>query len=215
MSVPSRPDDLQDRLETGARLLGIDLSDEVSKRLLQFLTLLIKWNKAYNLTALQDPLKMVERHLLDSLSVLDHLRGEQILDMGTGAGLPGVPLALLRPHSHFVLLDGNNKKIRFVRQAVLELGIGNIQTVHARVEDYRPHRPFDTLISRAFTDLPKMVELTQGLWTQAGSLLAMKGALPEAELAQLPADLVVRVISLNLPFSHAERHLIEIRHRPQ
>jgi 16S rRNA (guanine527-N7)-methyltransferase len=156
-------------------------------------------------------MEMVERHLLDSLSVLPYVQGERILDMGTGPGLPGVPLAIVRPQQAFVLLDSNSKKIRFVRQAMLELALDNIQPVHARVERYRPDEPFDTLIARAFTELPRMLELTRGLLTPQGRLLAMKGRLPQSELARLPHGLAVRVLPLRLPFCAAERHLIEIR----
>jgi len=211
MPAAHRPSDLLARLHDGARLLDMQLSDHESKRLLQFIELLLKWNRAYNLTALSDPIEMVERHLLDSLSVLPYVQGKRILDMGTGPGLPGVPLAIVRPQQAFVLLDSNSKKIRFVRQAMLELTLDNIQPVHARVERYRPNEPFDTLIARAFTELPRMLELTRGLLTPQGRLLAMKGRLPQSELARLPADLAVRITPLRVPFCAAERHLVEIR----
>jgi 16S rRNA (guanine527-N7)-methyltransferase len=171
----------------------------------------MKWNRAYNLTALRDPLEMVGKHLLDSLSVLNYLHGTRILDLGTGPGLPGIPLAVLRPQYDFVLLDSNGKKIRFVRQAQLEMAIQNIQPVQARVEGYRTDRPFDTLIARAFSSLPRILQLTQGLWRREGCLLAMKGSMPHQELAALPADLAVRIIPLQVPFCEGERHLIEIR----
>ena len=202
------------RLQAGAEILGVALSDHESEQLLRFIELLSKWNRAYNLTALQDPLEMVERHLLDSLSVLAHLQGSRILDMGTGPGLPGIPLALLRPECDFVLLDSNGKKIRFVRQVKLELALENIQPIHARLEGYHPEKPFDTLIARAFTSLPRMLELTRGLWAPGGCLLAMKGTLPREELEQLPKGLQVRCIPLHLPFTAAERHLIELRQGP-
>ena len=202
--------DLLDRLRDGAGFLGIELSEHESQWLLGFIELLQKWNRAYNLTALHDPLEMIERHLLDSLSVLPYLQGARILDMGTGPGLPGIPLAVMRPECDFVLLDSNSKKIRFVRQVKLELALDNIRPVHARVEQYRPTETFDTLIARAFTSLPRMFELTRGLLTPTGRLLAMKGSLPREELAQLPDQVQVRSIPLRLPFSQAERHLIEL-----
>ena len=206
--------DLKSRLEAGAQVLGLSLSANQSEQLLRFLSLLVKWNKAYNLTALEDPMEMVERHLLDSLSVLEYLQGSHILDMGTGPGLPGIPLALLCPQTHFVLLDSNSKKIRFVRQAMLELRLENISPVHARVEQYLPDRPFDTLIARAFTALPRMLELTSGLRVPNGCLLAMKGAVPVVELEQLPGEMEVRVIPLRVPFSQAQRHMIIITQNP-
>lgn len=197
-----------ERLDQGLSRMSLSVPADVGEHLLRFISLLLKWNKAYNLTAVRDPLEMVDRHLLDSLSVLPYLHGEEILDMGTGPGLPGIPLALLRPDAHFVLLDSNNKKIRFVRQVVLELGIVNVIPVHARVETYQPNHPFDTLISRAFTALPRMVELTRHLRAPGCRLLAMKGMVPEDEIAGLPAGMIKEVIRLQVPFTDAERHLI-------
>ncbi|MGD8590536.1 MAG: 16S rRNA (guanine(527)-N(7))-methyltransferase RsmG [Chromatiales bacterium] len=202
---------LSGRLIQGARILGLSLTESESKRLLRFIELLLKWNRAYNLTALRDPLEMIERHLLDSLSVLGYLQGSRILDIGTGPGLPGIPLAMLRPHWEFVLLDSNSKKIRFVRQVKLELALENIQPVHVRVEQYHPDRPFDTLIARAFTSLPRMLELTRGLWSAEACLLAMKGVVPQQELAALPTGIKFRSLPLQMPFSRVERHLIELK----
>jgi 16S rRNA (guanine527-N7)-methyltransferase len=201
---------LQRRLEQGACRLDIDLSAAQTQKLLAYLTLLVKWNRAFNLTAVKDPLAMVERHLLDSLAVLAYVDGQDVLDLGTGAGLPGIPLALLRPETRFVLLDSNNKKIRFIRQVVLELGIENIQPVCERVEHFVPQRPFDIIIARAFSSLPNMLELTKHLRQPGCRLLAMKGVVPEMEIDQLTDCRTVRIIPLVLPFNKAERHLIEI-----
>jgi 16S rRNA (guanine527-N7)-methyltransferase len=201
------------RLEAGFRGLGLQYSPNVSERLLQFLALLLKWNQAYNLTAVRDPLEMVERHLIDSLSVLPYLRGTHILDMGTGPGLPGIPLALMLPHSQFILLDSNNKKIRFVRQAVLELKLRNVVPVHGRLEELEVERPFDVLISRAFTALPRMWQLTAKLRDQNSLLLAMKGGVPRQEIEDLPANCQSMVIPLEVPFTVGERHLIVITQR--
>ena len=211
MPTVKQSSELLARLQDGAKFLGISLSDHESVQLLRFIDLLLKWNQAYNLTALRDPMEMLDGHLLDSMSVLPFLQGRRILDMGTGAGLPGIPLAMLRPVCDFVLLDSNSKKIRFVRQVKLELALDNILPVHARVEQFHPEAPFDTLIARAFTSLPRMFQLTRGLLTPTGCLLAMKGSLPREELDQLPKGLQVRCIRLHLPFSEAERHLIELR----
>ncbi|MEN8168558.1 MAG: 16S rRNA (guanine(527)-N(7))-methyltransferase RsmG, partial [Pseudomonadota bacterium] len=160
------------RLEAGLRGLGLQPSPEVSEQLLRFLSLLLKWNQAYNLTAVRDPLEMVERHLIDSLSLLPYLQGTHILDMGTGPGLPGIPLALMLPHSQFTLLDSNSKKIRFVRQAVMELKLRNVEPVHGRLEELEVERPFDVLIARAFTSLSRMWELSAKLRDHNSMLLA-------------------------------------------
>jgi 16S rRNA (guanine527-N7)-methyltransferase len=179
--------------------------------LLQFLTLLVKWNKAYNLTAVRDPLEMVGRHLLDSLAVLPHLWGQRCLDMGTGPGLPGIPLAIMRPQMNFVLLDSNGKKIRFVRQAVLELGLGNVEAVQQRLESYRPEEGFDTLIARAFTALPRMFELTARLRRPGTRLLAMKADKAESELAALDQGIESHVIPLTVPYTQGTRCLVEVK----
>ena len=198
------------RLDAGVKSLDLRLAPEARESLLQFVALLAKWNRAYNLTAVRDPLEMVDRHLLDSLSILPYLRGGQILDLGTGAGLPGIPLALLRPQWQFVLLDSSSKKLRFVRQTVLELGLANVQTVHTRVERFRPERPFDTLISRAFAPLPRMLELTRNLLAPHAVLLAMKGKAPVDEIRGLPRDLQAELIPLQVPFADGKRHLVRI-----
>ncbi len=198
------------RLREGTETLGLALTVADEEQLLAFLALLTKWNKAYNLTAVRDPLDMVGRHLLDSLAVLPHLRGSRCLDMGCGPGLPGIPLAILRPEIDFVLLDSNGKKIRFVRQAVLELGLDNIAVTQQRVEDYRPETGFDTLIARAFTDLPRMLRLTAHLRGPDTRLLAMKGDKLERELSSLEDSVTARVIPLQVPFVQGSRCLIEV-----
>src|SRR4030067_635573 len=144
---------LEKRLQQGLSEMGLNLTAPARKKLLNFLELLEKWNRAYNLTAVRDPEQMVPRHLLDSLTVLPYLKGPSILDIGTGAGLPGLPLALARPDLAFTVLDSNLKKIRFVRQAVRELDIKNVEIAHARVEKFHPERKFDTLIARAFASI--------------------------------------------------------------
>jgi 16S rRNA (guanine527-N7)-methyltransferase len=175
----------------------------------RYIRLLTKWNKAYNLTAVRDPLEMVTRHIFDSLSAADYLRGEQILDAGTGAGLPGIPLALLFPVRQFTLLDSNGKKIRFVQQAAGELAISNVYPVHSRVEDFVPEQLFDTVISRAFTSLTEFIAGCGHLLGPGGRLLAMKGKLPEQELAGLPDDWRATLIEpVSVPGLAAERHMI-------
>jgi 16S rRNA (guanine527-N7)-methyltransferase len=189
--------------------LPLDVSQE--QHLLQFLTLLVKWNRTYNLTAVRDPLEMVGRHLLDSLAVLPHLQGSRCLDMGTGPGLPGLPLAIMRPEMSFVLLDSNGKKIRFVRQALLELGLGNARAVQRRIESYQSDDRFDLLIARAFTALPRMLELTAHLRHPETVLLAMKAEQVEKELSVLGEGYRSQLISLEVPFVQGTRCLIAIK----
>jgi 16S rRNA (guanine527-N7)-methyltransferase len=200
----------RDRLRQGAIRLGVALDETQEQQLLQFLALLVKWNRAYNLTAVREPLEMVGRHLLDSLAVLPHLQGRRCLDMGTGPGLPGIPLAIMRPEMEFVLLDSNGKKIRFVRQAVLELGLANVGLEHLRVEAYQQDLPFDTLIARAFTSLPRMLELTGHLRSANGVLLAMKAEKVDRELTALGQGFETRIIPLEVPFTEGKRCLIEV-----
>lgn len=201
----------RERLQQGVRTLDLVLSDVQEQKLLDFLALLAKWNRAYNLTAVRDPLEMVGRHLLDSVAVLPHLTGSRVLDMGCGPGLPGIPLAILRPGIDFVLLDSNGKKIRFVRQAVLELGLENVTAEQQRVEAYRAGADFDCLIARAFTDLPRMLSLTAHLRGTETRLLAMKADKAEQEIARLGASVEARVIPLQVPFTQGSRCLIEVR----
>ncbi|MEN8177228.1 MAG: 16S rRNA (guanine(527)-N(7))-methyltransferase RsmG [Pseudomonadota bacterium] len=207
--VPIKPAWIR-RLDDGLKTLDLSLPAEVSKQLLQFIALLIKWNRAYNLTAIKDPLEMVDRHLIDSLSILGYVQGSHILDMGTGPGLPGIPLALALPESRFVLLDSNRKKIRFVRQAMMELGLENIQPVQARIESYHSELPFDCLISRAFTSLPNMLALTKSVLGEHTRLLAMKGSIPQDEIDQITPQYQATAVALKVPARLGERHLIVI-----
>ncbi len=203
---------LETILAQGLQALGIECPLEVRGRLLDYVRLLAKWNRVYNLTAVREPREMVTRHLLDSLAVLPHLRElrpKRVLDVGTGGGLPGIPLALLSPQTGFVLLDSNGKKTRFVQQAVAELGLRNVEVVHARAEQYRPQAPFDVVISRAFSSLREMMEKAGAYCDGEGVLLAMKGAWPEQELADLPAACMLRGSQrLQVPGLDEERHLI-------
>ncbi|MCH8542213.1 MAG: 16S rRNA (guanine(527)-N(7))-methyltransferase RsmG [Alcanivorax sp.] len=183
---------LADRLASGIAELGLgDTVDAAQQQLLlRYVALLHKWNKAFNLTAVRDPQEMVTRHILDALSVLPHLAPLATLDVGTGAGVPGIPLAIVRPDIPFTLLDSNGKKTRFVRQAALELGLTNVEVVQARVEQYRKASP--QVISRAFASLPDMLRLLGHLLAEGGRLLAMKAVAADDEvaaLAQLPAGL--------------------------
>lgn len=193
-------------------LESLALDSALADPLLRYLGLLHKWNRAYNLSAVREPAEMVPRHLLDSLSILPHVRGPRVLDLGTGPGLPGIPLALARRDWQLVLLDSNGKKIRFVRQAVLELGLSNVEAVQVRVQDYRPTEGFDSVICRAFTELAAFAALARPLCAPHGQLLAMKGPLARTEQQALePEHYRVQDHVLAVPGLEAERHLLELR----
>lgn len=205
------PTALRPRLQQGIEQLGLNLPEAAVDSLLHYLGLLVKWNQAYNLTAIRDPLEMVTKHLLDSLAVLPHLTGARVLDVGSGAGLPGIPLAIADPQRSYTLLDSNSKKTRFLVQAKGELGLSNLSVIHSRVEQYRPERLFDTVTARAFASLADLASGAARLLAPGGVLLAMKGEMPEAELAELPAGFVLQdVISLSVPGLEAQRHLLRI-----
>jgi 16S rRNA (guanine527-N7)-methyltransferase len=184
----------------------LPLAESQVEAMLKFINLINKWNKAYNLTAVRDPLEMVDLHLLDSLAILPHVKSPRLADIGTGAGLPGIPLAICLPDCQFTLVDSNSKKTRFVQQAVLELQLKNVEVVHSRVELFKPQHLFSTVISRAFANMGDIVNLTGHLLAEDGLLLAMKGQIPEQELAELSLDYTV--IPLNVPGIDAERCLI-------
>jgi 16S rRNA (guanine527-N7)-methyltransferase len=199
------------QLSDGVRAMAIDLSERQQQALLDYLALLLKWNKAFNLTAIRDPGEMVSRQLLDSLSIQPLLRGARVLDVGTGPGLPGIPLAVAQPDRQFVLIDSNGKKTRFVQQAVLALGLENVQVARTRVEAYQADAGFDTITSRAFAALPKMVQLTRHLLAEQGQLLAMKGSVPTDEIAELTAEgYRVEVTALSVPGSDGQRHALRV-----
>ncbi len=206
------PTDPAERLSRGARLLGIDLDETARARLLDLVELMARWGRVHNLTAVRDPLAMIDRHLLDSLAVRPFLFGDGVLDVGTGAGLPGLPLAILEPGRDFWLLDRSLKKLRFVRQAVLELRLANVQTVHARMEAYRPERKFSTIVSRAVAAADLLEAGISDLLARPGRILLMKGRdlddLPRLREAGLGPP---RVHPLQVPFLGSERHLFELR----
>lgn len=202
--------DLQ--LRDGLAALQLDVAAAAQQRLLQYLGLLTKWNRTYSLTAIREPTRTVSHHLLDSLGVLPHLDCRSVLDLGSGAGLPGIPLAIARPDWRVTLLDSNHKKGAFLRQAVLELQLANVQVVTDRAEHWRPAERFDVVISRAFSDLPGFVEAGRHLCADDGRLAAMKGVHPDEELTQLTAETSVeRIVPLTIPGLRAARHLILMR----
>lgn len=192
-------------------------SASVQQQLVDYLQLLQRWNRVFNLTAIRDPNDMVWGHILDSLSVSAYLHGSRILDVGTGAGLPGIPLALTQPDKQFVLLDSNGKKTRFLTQVVYELGIPNVEIVHARCEDFvipQNTTGFTTIISRAFSSIAVMLLYTQHLISHDGQFLAMKGIYPEQELQAMPENFILLgVHKLIIHGLAAERHLVCIRRK--
>lgn len=196
-------------LTDGLTALGLALPQETQKKLLDYLALLSKWNKVHNLTAVRDPEEMVSLHLLDSLAVLPHLKCSTFLDVGSGAGLPGIPLALARPDLQVTVLDSSHKKTTFQRQAKAELGITNLDVVCSRVEQFKPAERFDCVISRAFSDIGEFLKLTSHLLKDEGHWLAMKGVYPYEELAQAGLE-NAEVIPLHVPNVDAHRHLVRI-----
>jgi len=194
-------------LEQGIASMSLALSDEVQQKLLAYMALLQKWNKVYNLTAVRDPLEMVTLHLLDSLSVLPYVNSKNLLDVGSGGGLPGVVLAICKPELQVTTIDAVQKKVIFMRQVKGELGLDNLTPVHARVEDFKPVAPFEIVISRAFSEIALFINLTKHLIAENGQWLAMKGVMPAEELEGLPLA-PKQVIVLKVADLDAERHLL-------
>jgi len=204
----------QAALQRGLDELALALPAGGTEKLLSYLELLAKWNKTYNLTAIRDPMQAVSHHLLDSLTVLRELQGHAgtLVDVGSGAGLPGIPLAIAEPARRVTLNDANEKKCAFLRQAVIELGLRNADVHVGRVETWRPAERFAVVITRGFASLVKFLAACRHLAAPAGVLAAMKGAYPEAELAEVPADCdCSEVRRLKVPLLDAERHLVLCR----
>jgi len=206
-------DAIKTQLDAGLKELNLSLSQTQKDKLTEYLTLLLKWNTAFNLSGVKDASEMLSRHILDSLTLVPYMmQGDRVLDVGTGPGLPGVPLAICYPEKRFDLLDSNGKKSRFVFQAKLQLGLDNVTTQNARVERYKPDADIDVIVSRAFSSLRDFVELTKHL-VQPGRtrLVAMKGLYPEEELALLPKGFVVnKAQKVAVPGYTGERHIIEL-----
>ena len=197
-------------LAAGLAELGLDLPDTTQQQLLAFRDLLLKWNKTYNLTALRDPEQAISHHLLDSLAILPHVGDDALLDVGSGGGLPGIPLAIARPQLSVRMVDTVQKKTTFLQQAAIQLGLKNVAVNHARVEEMTGQ--YAQISSRAFAELKLFVELTRHLLASGGRWLAMKGVCPDDEIAALPADIVVeQIIPLHVPGLDAERHLILLK----
>lgn len=197
------------QLEQGLATLGIDLPTAAQQKLLAYAALLYKWNKTYSLTALREEDKAVSHHLLDSLSVLPFVPAGRLLDVGSGGGMPGIPLAIARPDLRVSLLDSNSKKAAFLQQAAIELALPNISVHCGRVEQYHPTFGFSAIASRAFAELADFVSLSRHLLADDGRWLAMKGTWPQDEISRLPTDVVVEgVHRLQVPGVEGERHLV-------
>ncbi|EAA7138613.1 16S rRNA (guanine(527)-N(7))-methyltransferase RsmG [Salmonella enterica] len=191
---------------------GISLTDHQKTLLVAYVDMLHKWNKAYNLTSVRDPNEMLVRHILDSIVVAPYLQGQRFIDVGTGPGLPGIPLAIVLPDAHFTLLDSLGKRVRFLRQVQHELKLENITPVQSRVEAYPSEPPFDGVISRAFASLNDMVSWCHHLPGEKGRFYALKGQLPGNEIASLPDDFSVESVEkLRVPHLEGERHLVIIK----
>jgi len=198
-------------LARGLDALHLTLADAIQNKLLDYIALVQKWNRVYNLTAVRDPARMLTHHVLDSLAVVPHLGGGRILDVGSGAGLPGIPIAAALPKSQVILLESSHKKSTFLNQAAIELGLKNVNVENTRAEAWRPNDLFDIVISRAFSDLGEFIAVAAHLCAPEGVLVAMKGVYPYDELNQIPDGYRVHgVTPLVVPGLAAERHLVRI-----
>ncbi len=208
--------DLQRKLSEKLNVLlnstALLLTEQQKEQLIQLVLLLNKWNKAYNLTSVRDPMDMLVKHILDSIVVSPYLQGQRFIDVGTGPGLPGLPLAIINPDKQFFLLDSLGKRISFIRNAVRELGLTNVEPVLSRVEEFKPDHQFDGVLSRAFASLKDMTEWCQHLPTDQGLFYALKGQYHIDEISELSAQFSVeKVIGLAIPELIGERHLILLK----
>ncbi len=207
---------LREDINLGAKSLGLDLLYTQADLLTRYVLLLDKWNKTYNLTAIRDPRDMVFRHIIDSLSIVPHVVGNNVLDVGSGPGLPGIVLAVMNPAGKYTTLDSNGKKTRFMLQAKLDLQLDNLEVVNARVEAFTTKQTFDAITSRAFTSLVNMVEGTKHLLSPSGVYLAMKGLYPDEELKELMDRQEIELVGcepLHVPGTDGDRHLVILRNR--
>jgi 16S rRNA (guanine527-N7)-methyltransferase len=198
-----------EQLALGVAELGLQISAETQAKLVAYLALIAKWNRVHNLTAVREDARMVSVHALDCLAIVPHLQAGSLVDVGSGAGLPGIPLALMWPQASVVLLDSNHKKTAFLRQAVIELGLTNVEVVCDRAEFWHPLERFDLVISRAFADLRDFLTLAGNLCGTNGLVAAMKGVYPNEEIEQLPVTFKLHsVLPIKVPGLNAERHLV-------
>ncbi|KPD21981.1 16S rRNA (guanine(527)-N(7))-methyltransferase RsmG [Idiomarina abyssalis] len=205
---------MKEQLKELLKQAQITLSESQIEQQLALVGLLDKWNKAYNLTSVRNPKDMLTRHIMDSLAVRQYLQGQRFIDVGTGPGLPGLPLAIAEPDKEFVLLDSLGKRIRFIRQVCHELKLTNVTPVQARVEDYQNEKKFDGVISRAFASLNDMLSWCEHLPSDKGRFYALKGLYPQEELDELPANYKTESIEqINVPGIDASRHIVIISKR--
>jgi 16S rRNA (guanine527-N7)-methyltransferase len=191
--------------------MKLQITTQAQGRLMTYTAMLEKWNQTFSLTAIHGPQQMVMRHLLDSLSLVPYIKGPRLVDVGSGAGLPGIPLALAFPEYEVVLLDSQTKKVRFIRQVVADLGMTNAIIAHTRVQDYHPQQMFDTVISRAFATLAEFAGATRHLCRTGGCMLAMKGKFPGQELEEIRhTGRTVNIIPVHIPGLEAQRHIVRI-----
>jgi len=203
---------LREKLDQLLSQTELEVTDNQREQLVGYVEMLNKWNKAYNLTSVRDPLDMMVKHILDSVIVSTHLQGQRFIDVGTGPGLPGIPLSIMNPDNEFFLLDSLGKRIRFIKQVVHELGLQNVTPIQSRVEEFQPEEKFDGVLSRAFASMTDMVEWCHHLpKEQSGVFLALKGQHPRDEIDQLPEWCSVTDIkSLVVPELEGERHLVTL-----
>ncbi|MFK3619998.1 16S rRNA (guanine(527)-N(7))-methyltransferase RsmG [Pasteurella multocida] len=203
---------LSQKLEILLKQTALSITDQQKEQLIKLVLLLNKWNKAYNLTSVRDPMEMLVKHILDSVVVSPYLQGKHFIDVGTGPGLPGLPLAIVNPNKHFVLLDSLGKRISFIRNAIRELGLDNVEAVLSRVEEYHPEQPFDGVLSRAFASLKDMTDWCQHLPKQDGYFYALKGLYHQEEVEELSEKFTIQqVIRLQVPELIGERHLVIVK----
>ncbi|WP_245953192.1 16S rRNA (guanine(527)-N(7))-methyltransferase RsmG [Alteromonas aestuariivivens] len=212
MSEAVNPQQLQSILQSGLETLDCALSESQQHQLISYVALMHKWNKAYNLTSVRSPDQMMVKHVLDSLAVIPYVSAKCVIDVGTGPGLPGIPLAIALPEVQFVLLDSLGKRVRFMKQVAFELGLKNVEPVHARVEEHQPDFHYDLVLSRAFASLKDMLHWCQHLVDSQGAFLALKGQYPHDELKEVSEHFHVQAVNeLTVPGLIGERHLVTIK----
>lgn len=205
-------EDLRSPLINGAEKLDLDLSNPQIDALLGYLSLMHKWNKAYNLTSVRDPKEMLQKHILDSLAVAPYIHSKSYIDVGTGPGLPGIPLSIVCPSASFTCLDSLGKRVRFMKQVVHELKLTNVEPNQSRVEQHQPDKPYDGVLSRAFASLSDMLTWCEHLIDSSGEFLALKGQYPQDELADIPDNIaLVSTHKLEVPYMVGERNLIVLK----